>query len=181
MWKLDIDQDTQLKLLKQEDAELLFALVDSCRPYLRQWLPWIDATQTVDNSRQFIELGLQKFAANNGLEAGIWHKEQLAGVIGLHYIDRTNKKTSIGYWLAEPFQGYGLMTRACRALISYVFEQLQLNRVEIRVAVDNRKSRAIPERLGFVNEGVVREVEWLYDHFVDHVVYGMLAKEWSRN
>ncbi|ANB59804.1 GNAT family N-acetyltransferase [Anoxybacteroides amylolyticum] len=179
MWKLDIDQDTQLKLLELKDAEMLFALVDSCRPYLRQWLPWIDATQTVDNSRQFIEFGLQKFAANNGLEAGIWYKGQLAGVIGLHYIDRTNKKTSIGYWLAEPFQGYGLMTKACRALISYVFEQLQLNRVEIRVAVDNGKSRAIPERLGFVNEGVVREVEWLYDHFVDHIVYGMLAKEWA--
>ncbi|MCL6624071.1 MAG: hypothetical protein K6T17_05560, partial [Fimbriimonadales bacterium] len=92
MWKLDVDQNTELKLLELKDAEILFALVDSCRPYLRQWLPWIDATQTVDNSRQFIEFGLQKFAANNGLEAGIWYKGQLAGVIGLHYIDRNNRK-----------------------------------------------------------------------------------------
>lgn len=179
MWKLDIDQDTELKLLELEDAEVLFALVDSCRPYLRQWLPWIDATQTIDNSRQFIELGLQKFAANNGLEAGIWYKGQLAGVIGLHYIDRNNRKTSIGYWLAESFQGHGLMTKACRALIRYAFEQLQLNRVEIRVAVGNYKSRTIPERLGLVKEGMIREAEWLYDHFVDHIVYGVLAKEWA--
>ena len=71
------------------------------------------------------------------------------------------------------------MTKACRALIRYAFEQLQLNRVEIRVAVGNYKSRAIPERLGLVKEGMIREAEWLYDHFVDHIVYGVLAKEWA--
>ena len=72
------------------------------------------------------------------------------------------------------------MTRGCRALIAHGFTELDLHRVEIRCAVDNLKSRAIPERLGFRREGQLREVEWLYDHFVDHVVYGLLAGEGLR-
>jgi ribosomal-protein-serine acetyltransferase len=174
-----LDEESWLKLLTAEDAEQLFALVDSCRPHLRKWLPWVDSTKTVEDSKAFIEGGLEKFAAGNGFEAGIWHKGQLAGVIGLHYIDRANKKTSIGYWLGERFQGLGLMTKACKACIDYSFGELKLHRVEIRCAVENKRSRAIPERLGFTNEGTIREAEWLYDHFVDHVVYGMLAREWK--
>jgi ribosomal-protein-serine acetyltransferase len=71
------------------------------------------------------------------------------------------------------------MTKSCIAYINYAFNELKLNRVEIRCAVENSKSRAIPEGLGFKNEGTIREAEWLYDHFVDHIVYGMLARDWK--
>ena len=70
------------------------------------------------------------------------------------------------------------MTRSCKALVNFVFDEIGLNRVEIRAAVHNWKSRAIPERLGFTQEGIIRDAEWLYDHYVDHVVYGMLKREW---
>lgn len=72
------------------------------------------------------------------------------------------------------------MTKACIAFINHAFSELQLNRVEIRCAVGNTKSRAIPERLGFTNEGTIRDGEWLYDHFVNHIVYGILAMEWIK-
>ena len=71
------------------------------------------------------------------------------------------------------------MTEACRIYTCHAFATWNLNRVEIRCAVENRRSRAIPERLGFQSEGTIREAEWLYDHFVDHVIYGMLASDWS--
>lgn len=64
-------------------------------------------------------------------------------------------------------------------MVDYAFNELNLNRVEIRCAVENKKSRAIPERLHFVNEGCIRQAEWLYDHYVDHIVYGMLKEEWK--
>jgi ribosomal-protein-serine acetyltransferase len=179
MFKFQIDENTFLKLLDEQDAEQLFALTDSCRTYLRTWLPWVDSTKTIEDTKSFIKMTMKKFAANNGFESGIWYKGQLAGVIGLHYIDWANRKTSIGYWLGEQFQGHGLMTKSCIAYINYAFNELKLNRVEIRCAVENSKSRAIPERLGFKNEGTIREAEWLNDHFVDHIVYGMLAREWK--
>ena len=52
-----------------------------------------------------------------------------------------------------------------------------LYRIEIRCAVQNEKSRAIPEKLHFTNEGTIRDGEWLYDKFVDLVIYGMLARQ----
>lgn len=96
-----------------------------------------------------------------------------------HQIDWDNRRTSIGYWLAESAQGKGLMTKATRSLVNVVFSHYQLNRVEIRAAPENRKSRLIPERLGCIMEGQIRDAEWLYDHFVDHVIYSMLASEWD--
>jgi ribosomal-protein-serine acetyltransferase len=71
------------------------------------------------------------------------------------------------------------MTEACRIFTDHAFGTWKLNRVQIRCAVANRRSRAIPERLGFRSEGTIREAEWLYGRVVDHVVYAMLASEWE--
>jgi ribosomal-protein-serine acetyltransferase len=84
----------------------------------------------------------------------------------------------IGYWLAAPFQGRGIMTRACRAMVAYAFDTLRLQKVVIRCALGNTRSCAIPQRLGFKHEGIARQAEWLYDHFVDLNLFGMLASNW---
>jgi ribosomal-protein-serine acetyltransferase len=178
MFCLMVDDDIKLCLLEERHAEQLFALVDRNRIYLRQWLPWPDANTSAADSRAFIKTSLEQFANNNGFQCGIFHHGQLVGLIGYNGIDWTNRFTEIGYWLAADVQGQGIMTKACRFLVNYAFKELGLNRVEIFCAAENRKSCAIPERLGFKNEGVIRQAEWLYDHFVDSVIYGMLASEW---
>jgi len=63
-------------------------------------------------------------------------------------------------------------------MLDHAFGELRLNRVEVFCATDNVKSRAIPERLGFKQEDVIRQAEWLTDHYVDHAVYSILAEEW---
>ena len=174
-----LDAVTELRLAEAHHANALFALTDANRAALREWLPWLDATRTPDDSRGFIEGALRQFAAGNGFQAGIWHNGELVGMIGFHYFDRHNRKTEIGYWLGAPFQGNGIMTRACRTLIGYAFNEQHLNRIEIKSASDNVRSRAIPQRLGFHEDGVLRQDGWLYDHYVDHVVYSLLASEWT--
>ena len=178
MFGITIDGDLSLQLLEERHAEELFALVDRNRSYLREWLPWLDENTSVEASRTFIRDTLRQLAAHDGFACGIWHRQDLAGVVGLHYIDWPNRRTSVGYWVGAPYQGMGLITKALTVLLEYLFEELHLNRVEVACALENRKSRAIPERLGFQREGVLRQREWLYDRFVDHVVYGMLAAEW---
>ena len=179
MFSYSVNADTQMRLLEIRDADPLFALLDQSRSYLREWLPFVDGTRTAKDTQDFIQGGLQQYASNNGFELGIWYRGELAGVLGLHYIHWPNRLTSIGYWMGERFQGRGIMTNACRALTDILFKEYGLNRVEIRVASQNLKSRAIPERLGFQNEGCRRQAEWLYDHYVDHVIYGMLAQDWK--
>lgn len=179
MLKCHIEENINLNLLELQDNESLFNEVDHSRIYLRKWLPWVDQTQSAVDSKHFIQAVLNQYLINQGFQAGIWYKERLIGVIGYHWINWSHKYTSIGYWLGQDFQGRGIMTKACHAFVDYAFTDLNLNRVEIRCAQENHQSRAIPKRLGFQNEGCLRDGEWLYDHFVDLVVYGMLRREWD--
>jgi ribosomal-protein-serine acetyltransferase len=113
-----------------------------------------------------------------GFVLAIRAEEKIVGLIDMHKIDVINLSASIGYWLDRNKQGRGIMTRSCRAVVSHAFSIYGLNRIEIRCAVGNMHSAAIPKRLGFGYEGVCREAEWLYDHFASHEVYSMLAKDW---
>ena len=179
MFNHEVNDHTYLRLLELRDSGTIFALVNESRDHLREWLPFVDRTRTVQEIEDFIRSGLQRFAAGNGAELGIWHSGELVGVLGLHYIDWPNRSTSLGYWLAEGFQGRGIMTQACRALIDVLFSDYELNRVEIEVAPENLRSRAIPERLGFQNEGCRRQVERLDQQYLDHIIYGLLARDWK--
>ena len=96
---------------------------------------------------------------------------------GYRAIDPVNRSGEIGYWLRADRGGRGIMTACCRVLVAHGFERLALNRIVIAAATENTKSRAIPERLGFRFEGVLRQPEWLYDRFVDHAVYSLLRSE----
>ena len=174
---LDVGDGLHIRLLEEKDAPALFALIDSDRESLRRWLPWVDRTRTPADSVAFIRNALEQYRNCTGLHAGIWQDSRLAGVIG-YVMDINNRRTMIGYWLSTPYRGRGLATRACMAMIDVAFSKLLFNKVEIYCAVDNHDSRAIPERLGFKPEGVLRQYEWINDHYVDVVAYGMLASEW---
>jgi len=71
------------------------------------------------------------------------------------------------------------MTKVAQKLLEYGFVEHSLNKIEIRCADNNHKSRTIPERLGFSYEATLRQCEWLYDPYVDHAVYTMLASEYK--
>ena len=178
MFQRRIDDEVALALLEEQHAPALFALIEGNRAYLRRWLPWLDANTTPDDTAAFIRRSLAQLAARDGLACAILFRGAIAGVVGLHHIDWPNRRTSLGYWVAADRQGHGLATKAAAAVVDYALGELGLNHVEIACAPGNRKSRAVPERLGFTREGVLRQREWLYDHFVDHVVYGMTAGEW---
>lgn len=179
MFVFEVDEEITLKMLDIYDAERLFNIIDSSREILREWLPWLDDTTSVLDSKQFIENAFQLYAEKVALTVGIFFSNELVGIAGFNTFDWRNRIGSIGYWLGKDVQGKGIMTRSVRAFIDYGFQSLELNRIEIRAAYANYKSRAIPERLGFKQEGIIRQAEWLYDHYVDHVVYGMLANEWQ--
>jgi ribosomal-protein-serine acetyltransferase len=179
MLRRDLPGGCYLRLLEESDAEALYALVDANRSYLARWLPWVEETHGSEIVLSFIRGTRRQVADNNGFQTAIVDGEAIIGVVGFHGLDWGNRSTSIGYWLAENRQGRGTMTESVRALADHAFAGWNLNRVEIRVAVGNVRSRAIPSRLGFVEEGVLREAERFGERFEDSVVYSMLAKDWS--
>lgn len=176
---INVDDDIILRPPEETDSEGLFNLINKSRVYLREWLPWLETERTAFDTLRFIRFVREQQQRNESLNTSVWFRGVLCGMIGFHRFDWLNRSTSIGYWLSEDFQGKGIMTRSCKALVDFAFSQQKFNRIEIRCAMGNTKSRAIPERLGFRQEGMIREGEWLYNHFVDLIVYGMLAHEWN--
>ncbi|MGB1288934.1 MAG: GNAT family N-acetyltransferase, partial [Aggregatilineales bacterium] len=168
----------ELRPFETRHAETLFELTDKNREHLRTWLPWLDNTTTATDSEGFIKSGLSQYSAKNGFQTGIWVQGELVGAMGYHYWDFMNKKTEIGYWLSADFTGNGIMTRATKTLVDFAFHRLNMERVIIPCAVGNTKSCAIPQRLGFTHEGVMRQAEWLYDRRVDHNMFAMLKANW---
>lgn len=177
MFTYTIDEELSLKLVELKDAERIFQLTDQSRFYLREWLPWLDYTKTVGDTFEYIKGTIKGYSENTSLTTTILYKGKIAGIAGFNQFNWQNRNTSIGYWLGEGFQGKGIMIRTTAALTNYALRDLNLNRVEIRAAIGNQKSRSIPERLGFTYEGISRQSEWLYDHYVDHAVYSMLAED----
>jgi ribosomal-protein-serine acetyltransferase len=179
MFRAQIREDVFLQLLEERHAPAVFSLVDADRAYLREWLPWVDATQTVDDTLSFIRSALEQFASNKGFVAGIWTGNQFCGVIGTHQLDLLNRKGEIGYWLGQSFQGRGLITESCRAVVTHLLTELDLNRVAIHCARENEKSCAVAHRLGFSDEGLAREAQLLHGHFHDLRRFVMLKKDWK--
>jgi ribosomal-protein-serine acetyltransferase len=178
MFRCQIDTDIELRLFEERHAADIFAAVERNRSHLRRWLPWVDRTQSADDVRAFLEGALEAFGRGEELHAGIWIAGALGGAVGHHRIDADNRSTSIGYWLDAAHEGKGIITRACRALLGYLFDERGLHRVEIRCATGNTRSCAIPERLGFTREGVARGAELVNGVFYDLVVWSMLEDQW---
>lgn len=152
MFSHRVDEELALEILTLGTVDELFSLTDESRDFLSPWLPWVSMTHSAEDTRSFIMASMNQFARNDGFQAGIRYRGHLAGVVGLHGVDWPNRCISIGYWLGSEFQGCGIMTRAVRAVVDLAFAKYQVNRVEIRAAFENHKSRAIPERLGFARK-----------------------------
>jgi ribosomal-protein-serine acetyltransferase len=179
MFSHTVREGVVLRLLEERHAAAFYAHVEANRAHLGVWLDEVDRIHSQEDAREFIRQGLQAFASGAGLSLGIWVEGDLAGVVGLGDVQAPNRSAMIGYWLGAGYVGRGLATDAVRVLLDYAFDELGLNRVEITCPSENAPSRAIPERLGFQQEGIRRQMIWLRDKSLDIVIYGMLASEWA--
>ena len=180
MFTCKIDKNSELRLIEPYDAEELSELIHDSFDHISEWSAWLTQRERpVESTREWIKYNRSRMGAGDGYEMAISCEGKIAGQIGYNYFDIANRRTEIGYWLGEGFQGRGLVTRAVAALIDNAFDNLSMNRVEIRCGAENYKSRKVPERLGFREEGVARQCELLHGKFIDLVVYAMLAEEWN--
>jgi ribosomal-protein-serine acetyltransferase len=176
--EITLDADRVLRNVRAGDLDAIFALASANREHLAPWMPWANPPQR-EETEAWLRDSLAQEEREDGFQAAIVDRGRIVGVIGFHGVDRRALSTTIGYWLAEDAQGRGTMTMAVEALVDLAFGDWGLHRVEIRAAPANARSRAVAERLGFTQEGVLREAERFGDRYVDLVVYSVLAPEWA--
>jgi len=174
-----INPQIKLKPISITSAARIFHLVDSHRDYLSEWLPWVNNSKDIHDTRNFIKNEITKSEKATGYLMEIWYKNELVGLIDLHNINMANKKAEIGYWLGEKFQGSGIMTQAVKGMLYFAFIEKHFNRITIKTSVENIKSKNIPERLNFTFEGIERQGELLNGQFKDSHIYSMLKEDWE--
>ncbi len=112
---------------------------------------------------------------------GITNNEDgvIMGTCGYHNWDKTNNIAEIGYDLAVDFWGQGIMYEALVAVLDNGFGNMGLNRIQAFVAVDNKRSTGILEKLGFKCEGIIRDKHLFRGNYYDHYCFSLLKKEWN--
>ncbi len=178
MFFVAIEPDIVLRLLEHRHVGELATLFEENRTHLQEEMEWLAQSFSGDDVRLYIRAGLERFAANNGFRAGIWWRGQLAGCVSLHSVDWSDRKASFGYWLGASFQGHGIITRSCEAVIEHAFVELHLDRLEIQCAGDNVRSQQVAQRLHFQHEAILRQSWRRQGEAVDQYVYGLLRDEW---
>ncbi len=176
--KLPASEGIELELLNKHHAAPLLQLRNSNYEHLVQWLSWVDNMQTVEDFENYTQRCRQRYDEKLEVPLAIVVNGEVAGRIGLNHFD-INNAAAIGYWLGKGFEGKGIITKACQAIIGYGFTQRNLNRIEIKCATGNVRSQAVAERLGFTKEGLLRQAELLKTGYVDLYIYSLLKQEWK--
>lgn len=173
MFSLKIDKQIQLKLVHPSFAPLYVKLAKENYDDLAKWLVWPPHCQTEEDFSVFITQMLHEYADGKSMTCGVFFNDELVGNVCYKCIDHQLKKVEIGYWLASRYQGKGIVTRVCKMLVDYAFDELLMDKVEISAATGNKASRAVCERLGMTLEGVITNVENINGRIVDHAFYGL--------
>lgn len=171
MLSLNIDEHLKLGLLHRVQAQALYQLASDNKQYLSEWLSWPPLMDSIRFIESFIEKTTKRMEQGLELAFVIMDKNDMIGRIGFTKIDAIEGTGEIGYWLAEDRQGRGIIRRATKRIIEYGFDELSLDRIEIRCAVHNTKSQGIPEALGFRLEKILAQAEELHGRYVDHFLY----------
>jgi RimJ/RimL family protein N-acetyltransferase len=142
----------------EADNPGLWDAIDSSREHLEPWMTWVESTRNPDNSMQYIRRSRAQWLLRENLPVAIVERAtgRIIGSSGLHRIDWTYRLFEIGYWVRADAEGRGYASETARLLARLAFDELDANRVELRIDSRNVRSLRVAERLGFVLEGTLR-------------------------
>jgi ribosomal-protein-alanine N-acetyltransferase len=171
----------RLRPISLDDVEGLWPYVsDPALPRLMSW----DAHKDRGETRAYIASQIDALAKGTDLAWTIVHQGKPGGSIGLHGITwgfhawRVDR-AELGYWLAPPLWGRGLMSEAALAATRWAFQTLGLHKVTVGHIEGNEASKRIIEKLGFRHLSVFEEDAWRDGRWLRHPRYEMTAGEWA--
>src|SRR5258708_3869810 len=171
----------ELDEIKSSDNKEFYQVVESNRAYLRKWIAWVEKIISPEEAEKFINYVIDLGKCGKDDNAFIKYEGKIVGWIGYHHHDKVNKLLELHYWIIKKLSRQGNMTAVCKNLIQSLFKEQQLNKIEIHVSDGNTASHKLAkDKLGFTKEGMLREREFLHNHFVNHTVYGLLKREFEK-
>jgi ribosomal-protein-serine acetyltransferase len=181
MFQLPVDDDISLVLAEERHAEAMTALIVRNQDRLARWEPWAEQRATLEATRAYIQAALEDFVRGRQISTivALDGGRRFVGRCGMR-INPYAESGDIGYWIDADYEGRGITSRSARALVSSVFTQLGLRKVELRTSIDNVRSRAVAERLGFAYEGILPGGLRFSNRADDVALYGVTADQWTQ-
>ena len=178
-FKLPIDETYSLVKLDLTQADEVYEVVDRERAHLSTFLDWLSCVNSVEDELRFMKEMMTLEIENKARIYAIYEENQLIGTVDIHKIDAQNHTGEIGYWLSQHATGQGVMTKAVRLLCDLAFNDLLLNRLEIRAQKENKASQRVAEKVGFRFIGEAREEIYRQGDYVTMYHYELLKRDFK--
>jgi RimJ/RimL family protein N-acetyltransferase len=146
--------DGTITLLPYQESDIgsLYEAARESIPEMSMWMPWCHPDYTIQESREFIKSQPEKWEKGTDYNfTGLYQ-----GGCGINRIQSDWGIANLGYWVRTSQTKKGIATAAALLLARFAFTKLKLNRVEIIIAINNRASLRVAEKVGATKEGVLR-------------------------
>ena len=180
MFQLLVDDEIALVLAEERHAQAMTDLIKRNQGRLARWEPWAEQPATVEGTRAYIRAALEDFVRGSqvstiiALDGG----RRFIGRCGMR-INAHASSGDIGYWIDAEYEGRGITRRSAQALVTAAFSELGLKRADLRTSIDNQRSRALAERLGFSFEGIQTRGLRFSNRTDDLALYSVTAEQWT--
>jgi ribosomal-protein-serine acetyltransferase len=164
----------------------LDALVDAAADSLKdlsKWLPWAHSGYGRRDALVFLRDSVSAWGEGRAFDFTIRYVDNPGfhvGNVSAWYISRQSRVGEVGYWIRSSETSKGVATEATARILEVAFDELALHRVVLRIAVGNRGSERVAEKLGFTREGLLRQELQVNGVWMDHSIWGLLADEYQQ-
>ena len=172
------DGTIRIRAYRPDDGAALYAAALESAPEVGPWLWWCTANYTLDEAEAYARTRPELWAKRDDYSLVIEDADtgRFLGGCGLNQVDHINKGANLGYWVRTSATRRGVCTAATRLAAQFGFEDLELQRIEITVAVGNTASRRVAGKLGATEEGIMRNRFLLQGQRHDAVLYSLVPE-----
>ena len=171
----------RLRRFSRRDVDAIAQAVAASLPRLNEWLPWAHLDYQREDAAAFIRDSMQAWREGRAFDFAIRRPNQPEihlGNVSIWHVSRLARIGEIGYWVRSDETGKGIATEVTERLLVLGFQELGFHKMTLRIAIGNRASERVAEKLGFTVEGVLREELMLGGQWVDHTLYSLLEQEY---
>ena len=174
-----------LQPFRRRDIDALNTAVRVSNTELHEWLPWAHLAYGRVEAAHFVRESIKAWRDTRAYDFGIRYRDHdndlHLGNVSIWFVSRGFRTGEIGYWTRTDRGGQGIATEVTARLVQVGFDKLNMHRIVLRIAVGNRSSERVAEKLSFVREGILREELKVRGSWLDHTVYSMLDHEYDKH
>ena len=179
MLQMIISDSVYLNLLEKRHSSDLFACVEGDREHLEKWIPFVSKTHSIQDAEAYINKALEGYKNGEGYLYGIWDKKELIGIVLAKDIDNKAKVAEIGYMIKGEYEGKGIIKESCKKLMSFLFSELNMQKIIICCDARNERSIGLAKKMGFILEGTHKRQFIVNDELCDLMYWAKFVDEYK--